>query len=147
MDFPSAPTVGQTYNAPNGVLYTWDGAAWTTKGVLPTIVYTQSWTAQGADLATLTPVPVAGAYRLNYILLCEVAAAGAGTVVLHAYADFGGSDHFISTAVPLTTTAGSIASGSWPMNCSAAGVHFYVDHTGTYSTAKWGMSMSMERLA
>src|SRR5262252_3426738 len=28
LDFPSSPTVGQIYNAPNGASYRWDGAAW-----------------------------------------------------------------------------------------------------------------------
>jgi hypothetical protein len=29
MDFPAAPFVGQDYTAPSGVVYTWDGVAWT----------------------------------------------------------------------------------------------------------------------
>ena len=30
MDFPSNPILGETYQAPGGPLYTWDGEAWTT---------------------------------------------------------------------------------------------------------------------
>jgi hypothetical protein len=30
LDFPSAPTIGQTYPGPNGVTWAWDGAKWTT---------------------------------------------------------------------------------------------------------------------
>src|SRR5215813_8457982 len=29
LDFPSSPTVGQQFAAPNGALYSWDGAVWT----------------------------------------------------------------------------------------------------------------------
>ena len=29
LDFPNAPTVGQQFAAPNGALYSWDGAVWT----------------------------------------------------------------------------------------------------------------------
>lgn len=29
MDFPASPTVGQTYTAPSGVVYSWDGYGWT----------------------------------------------------------------------------------------------------------------------
>jgi len=29
LDFPNSPTVGQQFAAPNGALYSWDGAVWT----------------------------------------------------------------------------------------------------------------------
>lgn len=48
LDFPSNPTVGQQYAAPNGVTYQWDGAAWVVTGGPPG----QLWTGAGA---TLTP--------------------------------------------------------------------------------------------
>jgi hypothetical protein len=32
LNFPSSPSVGQEYAAPNGVTYTWDGEAWTLTG-------------------------------------------------------------------------------------------------------------------
>jgi len=30
-DFPASPTVGQTYTAPSGLVYKWDGAVWSTQ--------------------------------------------------------------------------------------------------------------------
>src|SRR5215467_13736233 len=46
-DFPASPTVGQTYTAPNGIVYTWDGAVWTTTGAAAQSAY---WTDTGAEL-------------------------------------------------------------------------------------------------
>lgn len=51
LDFPNSPTVGATYTAPNGAVYTWDGAAWTVSGVIST------GTAAGGDLAGTYPNP------------------------------------------------------------------------------------------
>lgn len=31
IDFPDAPVLNQTFPAPNGVTYTWDGTKWTLK--------------------------------------------------------------------------------------------------------------------
>src|SRR5215467_5217633 len=44
LDFPSSPTTGQQYAAPNGVTYQWDGAAWVTTGG-PANVWTDTGTA------------------------------------------------------------------------------------------------------
>jgi len=51
LDFPNAPTVGATYPAPNGAVYTWDGAAWTVSGVL------SAGSAAGGDLSGSYPNP------------------------------------------------------------------------------------------
>jgi hypothetical protein len=32
LDFPNSPTIGQIYNAPNGVAYVWDGVKWNVVG-------------------------------------------------------------------------------------------------------------------
>jgi len=83
LDFPSSPTNGQQYSAPNGVIYTFDGTVWTTSGVLST------GTAAGGALSgtypnptlapgvTLTATPsVAGTLMSNVattlVLLCEI---------------------------------------------------------------------------
>jgi hypothetical protein len=51
LDFPSSPTVGQQYAAPNGVTYQWDGAAWVVTGGPPG----QLWTGAGATLTPTDP--------------------------------------------------------------------------------------------
>src|SRR5215470_1768333 len=51
LDFPNSPTNGQQYSAPNGAIYTYDGTAWTTSGVLST------GSAAGGDLQGTYPNP------------------------------------------------------------------------------------------
>jgi Repeat of unknown function (DUF5907) len=58
LDFPSAPTVGQQYFAPNGAIYAWDGEAWTGSGA-PT------GTAAGGDLTGTYPDPLIGAAKVT----------------------------------------------------------------------------------
>ena len=31
LDFPATPTLNESWSAPNGVIYTWDGTKWTLK--------------------------------------------------------------------------------------------------------------------
>src|SRR5262245_23768915 len=38
-DFPNAPTVGAEYVGPNGALYRWDGAVWTTTEAAPNLFW------------------------------------------------------------------------------------------------------------
>src|SRR5215471_14268960 len=94
LDFPNSPTNGQQYSAPNGVIYTYDGVAWTTSGVLST------GSAAGGDLqgsypsptikpsalpwsvsgATLTPTDAAKAKSVPGILADGTCIAATGTV-------------------------------------------------------------------
>jgi len=50
-DFPASPTVGQTYTAPSGLVYTWDGQVWNTSGGVASTYWTDTGTA-------LTPTTV-----------------------------------------------------------------------------------------
>jgi len=44
-DFPASPTVGQTYTAPSGLVYTWDGTVWTTTAGAASTYWTDTGTA------------------------------------------------------------------------------------------------------
>jgi len=44
-DFPASPTVGQTYTAPSGIVYTWDGKVWTTTSTPQNAYWTDTGTA------------------------------------------------------------------------------------------------------
>jgi hypothetical protein len=73
LDFPNSPTVGATYSAPNGAVYTWDGAAWTVSGVLST------GTAAGGDLTGTYPNPSVGQVASGTL---TIGAAGAPRITL-----------------------------------------------------------------
>jgi|SRR5215471_14056393 len=51
-DFPASPTVGQTYTAPSGLVYTWDGKVWTTSAGAASTYWTDTGTALTPTVAT-----------------------------------------------------------------------------------------------
>jgi|SRR5215831_1998052 len=51
-DFPASPTVGQTYTAPSGLVYTWDGQVWNTSGGVASTYWTDTGTALTPTTAT-----------------------------------------------------------------------------------------------
>src|SRR5262245_14448125 len=59
LDFPNSPTNGQQYSAPNGAIYTWDGAGWTSAGVIGT------GSTAGGDLTWTYPNPTIAAGAVN----------------------------------------------------------------------------------
>src|SRR5215467_13671940 len=62
-DFPNAPTLNQTYTAPSGLVYTWDGKVWTTTAGAASTYWTDTGTALTPTDATkqvVIPGPTAG---------------------------------------------------------------------------------------
>ena len=64
LDFPNPPlTVGQTYTAPTGAIYTWDGAVWSSTTPVQNAYWTDTGTALTPTNATkqvVIPGPTAG---------------------------------------------------------------------------------------
>src|SRR5215472_9468499 len=84
-DFPASPTVGQTYTAPSGLIYTWDGKVWSTTGAPQSAYWTDTATALTPTTATKSvlvtePSTTSDAYQ------CAVS----GTIA-KAYLDHGGT--------------------------------------------------------
>ena len=51
-DFPASPSIGQTYTASSGVIYTWDGAVWATSSGVAAAYWTDTGTALTPTTAT-----------------------------------------------------------------------------------------------
>jgi hypothetical protein len=51
-DFPSSPTIGQTYTAPSGLQYTYDGQVWTSSSTSQSWLWTDTGTALTPYVAT-----------------------------------------------------------------------------------------------
>src|SRR5215831_16077785 len=82
LDFPNPPlTVGQLYNAPNGVTYQWDGTVWSVP-----LGGAQLWSTSGA---TLTPtdatkaVSVPGDVNGTALVFGTTATAAKGRLIQH----------------------------------------------------------------
>jgi len=82
LDFPSSPTSGQQYAAPNGVTYQWDGAAWVTTGG-PANVWTDTGTAltptTASRMVTVPGDPVAG----NALILGQSSVGSRARLIPH----------------------------------------------------------------
>jgi hypothetical protein len=66
LNFPSSPTVGQQYFAPNGAIYAWDGEVWGGSAAPNT-------TAAGGDLTGTYPDPLIGAGAVGNAEISDVA--------------------------------------------------------------------------
>src|SRR5215467_4430389 len=79
-DFPASPTLNQTYTAPSGLVYTWDGKVWTTTAGAASTYWTDTGTALTPTDATkrvVIPGPTAtGADQQSLVL-------GSRTMKLH----------------------------------------------------------------
>jgi len=129
-DFPASPTVGQTYTAPSGLIYTWDGKVWTTTAGAPATFVTGRVirsTAQSAAHATATDIIFSAAEGAIAVGMWSAGNPTRLVAPVDGYYIFGGSMEFApnttgvrvlylrfgagliekgKTVVPVTTAAG-----------------------------------------
>src|SRR6516164_6790031 len=67
LDFPNNPINGQSWNAPSGNVYTWDGAVWKTTGS------NMGSTTAGGDLTGTYPNPLVGPLAVGNAEISDVA--------------------------------------------------------------------------
>ena len=123
-DFPNSPTLGQTYTGPNGNIFTWDGAVWTTGGLLSV------GSAAGGDLIGTYPNPTVGPLKITDAKVNDVAwgkitgkpasmppSGPAGGALNGSYPNPGvvyGSISGIPASLPPSGAAGGSLVGSYP---------------------------------
>src|SRR5215472_8897306 len=66
-DFPASPTVGQTYTAPSGLIYTWDGKVWSTTGAPQSAYWTDTGTALTPTTASENVSVIGAAGKAQYV--------------------------------------------------------------------------------
>jgi len=74
-DFPASPTVGQTYTAPSGNVYTWDGAVWKNSTAAQNAYWSDAGTSLTPAVATKT-LWLQGQGDPNSIVMSRRAARG-----------------------------------------------------------------------
>lgn len=104
-------------------------------------------TTQSADIGSTTLVSTAGLYRVSYYLVDTTSAVGAGAVtVTIGWTDAGGAKTAVSSSVLLTGTT-SFAQGTVFVQLASGNLTYLTSHTGIFSTAKYALYLSVERIA
>lgn len=118
-----------------------------TKGFgIPAIVDVLALTNQSADITTtnFSNAGTAGLYRVNYSLEDTTSAIGTGSVTLTiAYTDDAGST--TTTATQVLTGTGR-TSGTIFIQLASGNITYAISHTGIFSTAKYALYATCERL-
>jgi len=140
-DFPASPTVGQTYTAPSGLVYTWDGAVWANSGAAQSAYWTDTGTTLQPTVATRTVTSrgdaqgnafVAGAYPSKARLFSSPTSAQA---ILVENASLGASQWVLdNTAKP-----------GWLIQMNSDTDNFSVQHTpATAGVPAWPAMLQID---
>lgn len=115
---------------------------------LTSVVDVVSLTNQSADIGStnLTNSNVAGLYRVSYALEDTTSAVGAGAVTLTiAYTDGAGAATQASAAQLLSGVGRT--QGSYFIQLASGSISYSTSHTGIFSTSKYALYVTSERLS
>lgn len=123
---------------------------------VPSIVDDIALTNQGADIAStnFTNAAVAGTYRLGYYLVCTTAAVATGTIAFAVtYNDGTAARTLTGVGVALTATTNKSTKytntdiDGTLIKLGSGSIAYSVTITGLYSTAKYALYATLERLS
>jgi hypothetical protein len=106
-------------------------------------------TNQSADIGVtnFASANVVGTYRISYYILTTTTAVGAGSVRFTVAWNDGTGARSINAAMNALTAPGPFAQGTIFVRLGSGSVSFNTTHTGIYSTAKYAVYITCERVS
>lgn len=148
-----SPSIDKISNlSANGIVVTsgGDGTLGTVTMIFPNVAAYVSLTNQGADISStnFSGTTDDGLYRVSYYLEDTTSALGAGAVsVTIGWTDTSGTFQTVTSAAVVLTSVGAYTQGAVFIDKVSGSVQYSVSHTGIFSTAKYALNMTCERMA
>src|SRR5215468_3789737 len=132
-DFPASPSLNQTYTAPSGIVYTWDGKVWSTTSTPQNAYWTDTGTALTPTTSTRTvSVPGSGAN--------EALVLGSGTTKSHLST----SDWRIN--VSRSDVIEDTTKSQWAIVPSVSPDAFYFYHSPPGASVAWATLLTLDNV-